>query len=123
MDWRGRKYYVARFSSDAYSMRIGILKNIDSVRLHCPAQSDYKIRISDEVEPRGYYQILIGCKLEDSEIVEYELRKAERNDSCSDWKEIKRDMSTKYLDVCGNEMPYKKCDINPGKRCNHCMDC
>lgn len=123
MDWRGRKYYVARFSCDAYNMRINILKNINSVRLHCPTKHDFNIKLPDEIEARGYYQILIGCNLSNFEAVEYELRKAERNDYGCSWKEIKRDVSKKYFDIYGNEMPYRRCDMNPRKRCNHCMDC
>lgn len=123
MDWRGRKYYVARFSYDAYDMRMDILKNIDGVRLHSPTQHDFNIKLPDEIEPRGYYHVLIGCSINTSESVEYELRKAERRDDYCFRKEIKRDTSKKYFDVCGKEMPYRKCDINPNKRCNHCMDC
>ena len=125
MDWRGRKYYIANFSCEAYDMRINILKNIEGIRLHCPPQNhNSQTKLSDELERRGCYHVLIGCKFEDSEFVEHELRKADRNDKygCS-WKEIKRDISKKYFDINGQEMPYRRCDINPNKRCNHCMDC
>lgn len=123
MDWRGRKYYVARFSYDAYYMRINILKNIDGIKLHSPPQHDFNIKLSDEKEARGYYQVLIGCNNDLYERVEYELRKAEQKDSYSCWKEIKQDTSKKYFDTYDQEMPYRKCDINPNKRCNHCMNC
>lgn len=29
----------------------------------------------------------------------------------------------KYFDILGFEMPYRRCDLNPRKRCNHCMNC
>jgi hypothetical protein len=124
MDWRGRKYYIARFSSDSYNMRINILKNINGVRLHSPTQHNFHIKISDENESRGYYHILIGCTLDASKIVEYELKKATKVDGIHTiWKEIKQDTSKKYFDIYDQEMPYRKCDLNPHKRCNHCMDC
>jgi len=123
MDWRGRKYYTASFSYEAHDMRIEILKNIPKVRLHYSNGSDYSIRFSDETELRGLYHILIGCDCSVSESVEYELRKAQRNDYNSSWIEIHRDTSKKYFDIYGQEMPYRRCDIHPNKRCNHCGDC
>ena len=123
MDWRGRKYYTASFSPEAQDMRVEIIKDIPKVKLHYPGKSDYRDRFPDETEPRGLYRILIGCNYDVSESVEYELRKAERNDDCSSWKEIQRDTSKKYFDIYGQEMPYRRCDINPHKRCNNCGDC
>jgi hypothetical protein len=121
MDWRARRYYVATFSPEAKNMRIQILKLIGKgVTIHfnsgIPKQPD-------EVEERGRYMCIIGCKYGQSEMVEYELRKAERRDCYCFWKEIKRDTSKKYFDVLGREMPYRKCDIYPNKRCNRCMSC
>ena len=91
MDWRGRKYYAARFSSRSYSMRIEIIKNIDGVSIHPLSPMDYNVTMNDEAEPRGYYHILIGCPVGTHEVVEYELNKAVRNDErLSSWKEIKK---------------------------------
>jgi len=105
-------------------MRMEILKNIQGVSLHPPKKNDYRIALPDEIESRGYYHILIGCSFDVHDTVEYELRKAEWNDNgISGWKEIKRDTSKKYYDVCGYEMQYRRCDLNPSKRCNHCMNC
>lgn len=124
MDWRGRKYYIARFSSNSYDMRMNILKHIDGVRLHSPTQHDFNIKIPDEKEPRGYHHILIGCRTDTSEIVEFELKRAKiRDGEFTMWKEVQRDTSKKYFDIYGQEMCYRKCDLNPNKRCNHCMDC
>ena len=121
MDWRGRCYYTVSFDRCSYDMRTEILKNISSVKLHSYRKVEKQ---PDEVEPRMYsYHWLIGCNHNDKEAVEYELRKAERNDYWCKWKEIKRDTSKKYFDIYGQQMPYRKCDINPRKRCNHCGDC
>ena len=123
MDWRDRKYYVVRFSPDSYDMRIRILKNIEGVKLNPSTNHKINTKFPDEKEPRGSYHVLIGCKADIKDIVEFELRKAERNDWCSSWKEVQRDISKKYFDIYGQEMSYRKCDLNPRKRCNHCMDC
>jgi hypothetical protein len=123
MDWRSRKYYVAKFSPESYDMRIEILKNIGEIKLHSPTKCDFNIKLPDEKEPRGHYHVLIGCRIDKKDIVEFELRRAERRDMYSNWKEIQRDTSKKYFDIYGQEMPYRKCDLNPNKRCNHCMDC
>ena len=123
MDWQNRKYYIAKFSKDAYDMRIKIFKDIEGIKLHPSNNYKMNTKFPDEKELRGYYHILIGCKADIKDIVEFELRKAERNDWDSSWKEIQRDISKKYFDIYGQEMPYRKCDLNPRKRCNHCMDC
>lgn len=120
MDWRGRKYYIVTFYFDSYDMRMSFLKLIPNIKFtyykNIPKQRD-------ELEERGNYQFMIGVPNSSSEAVEYELRKAERNDYYCKWKEIKQDLSKKYLDVFGNPIPYRRCDINPSKRCNHCMNC
>jgi len=121
MDWRARKYYVANFSPEAYDMRVKIFKNIDGIKLHNPTKHNFNIKLPDEKEPRGNYHVLIGCNFNIKDIVEFELRKAERLDEYSRWEEIHRDTSKKYYDLFG--LPYRKCDLTPRKRCNHCMDC
>jgi len=68
-------------------MRIKILKNINGVKLH-----PYKDvpKQTDETEERGFYQYLISVPIENFEAVEYELRKAQRNDDRCNFKEIIR---------------------------------
>lgn len=77
MDWRNRKYYCVSFSWEASNMRIRNLKLLDGV----------KIRPNKDAG-RGHYQYLISAPIDCSEAIEYELRKAERNDSWCDWAEI-----------------------------------
>ena len=120
MDWRSRKYYCVSFDWQSKDMRLDILKSIGKIKIR-PYQNIPKQ--PDETEERGHYQFMLGVPHNWSEAIEYELRKAERNDDWCKWKEIKRDMSKKYFDVLGFEMPYRRCDLNPRKRCNHCMDC
>ena len=85
MDWRGRKYYCVRFYWSAIDMRLEILQRMGRVKIH-----PYKdvTKQPDELEERGYYQYLLGVPVELSEVVEYELRKAKRNDLGCTWKEI-----------------------------------
>jgi hypothetical protein len=123
MDWRDRKYYVASFSPEAYDMRMKILKSIEGVKLHSSTNHKINTKFPDEKELRGSYHVLIGCKADIKDIVEFELREAKRNDWWAKWKEVQRDISKKYFDIYGQEMPYRKCYLNPRKRCNHCMDC
>lgn len=76
MDWRSRKYYAATFSIEAQDMRIRHLKLIgNGVKIHFG---------------RDTYLCIIGCNTDQCDAVEYELRKAERNDDYCMWKEIKR---------------------------------
>lgn len=121
MDWRARKYYAVTFSMEAQDMRVRNLKLIGKgITVHfgrdVPKQPD-------EIEERDTYLCVIGCNIDQCDAVEYELRKAERNDDYCMWKEIKRDLSKKYFDVLGNIMPFRRCDLNPNKRCNRCMNC
>lgn len=72
-------------------MRVGILKNIEGITIHPPTQNDYRIAMPDEAEPRGHHHILIGCRIDIHDVVEFELRKAARNDEkLSSWKEVTR---------------------------------
>ena len=92
MDWRDRKYYIVTFCFDSYDMRMSFLKLIPNIKF-----TDYKNipKQRDEVEERGNYQVMIGVPNSSSEAVEYELRKAERNDFYCKWKEIEQDLSKK----------------------------
>lgn len=90
MDWRIRKYYVARFSYENYDYMIWTLKHIDGIKIHCPTQANYNVRFKDESEPRGYYQFLISCNSENSDVLEYELKKSQRHSGYDVWKEIKQ---------------------------------
>ena len=64
--------YRIEFLQCSRDMRIGILKLIDTVVL---------------LEDDGQ-EIVIQCDEEDIDVVEYELRKAKRNDDWCSWKRI-----------------------------------
>lgn len=54
-------------------------------------------RQKDELEERGRYQCLIGCRFDQSEAIEYELKKAKRNDYYCSWREIKEAKKMKEI--------------------------
>ena len=87
MDWRDRKYYCVSFDWTAIDMRIKFLQLLGKVKIrsyqNVPKQPD-------ELEERGRYQYMLGVPVEYADAVEYELRKAERNDDYCIWKEINR---------------------------------
>ena len=121
MDWRGRKYYAVTFSNEAQNMRVRNLKLIGKgITVHFSSGIPKQ---PDEIEKRDFYSCVIGCNINQCDAVEYELRKAERNDYCCMWKKIERDLSNKYLDVLGNIIPFRRCDVDPNKRCDRCMNC
>ncbi len=70
MDKRERNYYLVRFDWRSKDMRIGFIKMISP-------------KIKFRHRENG---LLVSCPKEDSEAVEYELRKAERNDDFCIWR-------------------------------------
>jgi hypothetical protein len=81
MDYRHRNYYLAKIDYFSYDMRIEYFKwAAPSLKIHPPY---YHIRSNhrpqDCINGR-YWQMMLSCKKEDSETLEYELRKAERRD-------------------------------------------
>lgn len=70
MDKRQRNYYSVRFSWQSKDMRMRFIKLISP-----------KIKFHNREN-----ELLISCPKEDSEAVEYELRKAERNDEFCIWR-------------------------------------
>jgi hypothetical protein len=87
MDWRKRTYYCATFDYRANDYRMSVIKNIPGLRVHpnrpMPKQHD-------EITERGNYQYVLSVPVESAETLEYELRKAVRNDDFSKWKKIER---------------------------------
>lgn len=81
MDYRERNYYLARIDYCSYNMRIGIFKiATPSLKIHAPYDH---IKSNGERQDKingRYWQMMLSCRKEDSEALEYELRKAERRD-------------------------------------------
>lgn len=94
MDWRKRKYYTVSFDWTSQDMRLEFLKSLTSGKMKVRTYQDVP-KQTDEMKERGHYQFMISIPAEDAEAVEYELRKAERNDDWCDWKEIVRKVPIK----------------------------
>ncbi len=82
MDYRNRNYYLATIDYTSYDMRLRYYKlAAPSLKIHAPYNH---IKWSDKEKDLlsgSYWQMMLSCKKEDSEALEYELRKAERNDN------------------------------------------
>lgn len=88
MDYRKRNYYLVTISYLSYDMRLNYYRlAAPSLKIHAPYghfkgyDKDYDGVCMKELWCSGYWQIMLSCKKEDSEALEYELRKAERNDN------------------------------------------
>ena len=81
MDYRYRNYYLVNIDSFAYNMRMRYYKlAVPSLKIHPPYYHLKNNKHSQDYIKRRYWQMMLSCKKEDSEALEYELRKAERRD-------------------------------------------
>lgn len=74
MDRRERKYYLVTFNYDSYDMRM------EYTKICCPSRKVHPVKQCWIDIYKDYWQMLMSCKNEHSESLEYELRKAIRND-------------------------------------------
>ena len=80
MDYRERNYYLVTIDYISYDMRLKYYKlAAPSLKIHAPYNHIKNSNSSDRIDGM-YWQMMLSCKKEDSEALEYELRKAERND-------------------------------------------
>ena len=81
MDYRHRNYYLAKLDYLSHNMRIEFFKcAVPSLKIHPPYHHiKNNGRPQDNVNGR-YWQMMLSCRKEESEALEYELRKAERRD-------------------------------------------
>src|SRR5574344_481940 len=95
MDWRNRDYYLVTTDYTSYDMRMNFYRiAAESLKVHQPYnhlphnlyKQDGKFNKYDydgeHVATTGmnYVQAMMSCKKEDSESLEYEFRKGQRND-------------------------------------------
>ena len=85
MDYRHRNYYLVVIDWSSYNMRMLYYKMAaPSLKAHPPYRHFKNGREYDAQNDgaKGHcWQMMLSCKKEDSEALEYELRKAERNDT------------------------------------------
>lgn len=79
MDKRERKYYLVSLAYNSYDMRLRTIQIcVPSLKIHSAKPHNGIIE----------YQQLFSCRKNDSESIEYELRKAERRDGYCLWEEV-----------------------------------
>lgn len=84
MDWRNRRYFAVSFIYYDQNWHISYLASNPKYRVHpfvypprSPGKLGYSLfmrreRFIDERESRGYYNAMIGCRIEDAEdLMEY----------------------------------------------------
>lgn len=85
MDWRERDYYLVKLDNFSYKMRMEYLKwASETIKIHAPynhikAYHPCKSNYDGDhykITGIGYVQFMLSCRKEDSNEVEYELRKA-----------------------------------------------
>lgn len=80
MDYRKRNYYLVTIDYISYDTRLKFYKlATPSLKIHSPYNHVKNICGRDYIDGR-YWQMMLSCKKEDSEALEYELREAERSD-------------------------------------------
>ena len=89
MDYRERNYYLVSISSCALDMRLNYFRIASpTLRIHSPYnhfkenKGQYDGTYLGIQGYNNYWQMMISCRKEDSDALEYELRKAKRNDGC-----------------------------------------
>lgn len=88
MDYRERKYYFVLIEYGSYDMRLRYFHIVaPSLKVHY--MNDYRRRFAKQCDFM-YPNLLLSCRKEDAEDLEYEMRKAERRDSYSTWQEVTR---------------------------------
>lgn len=84
MDYRNRNYYLVTIDYSSYDMRMRYYKlAAPSLKRHAPYghfKNGNKFDSFNDGAKSNCWQMMLSCKKEDSEALEYELRKAERND-------------------------------------------
>ena len=87
MDYRQRNYYLVTIDCCSYDMRMRYFKiAAPSLKIHSPYNQyksnnrEYDSKYTKPLGYGGYWQMMLSCKKEDTEALEYELRKAVRND-------------------------------------------
>jgi hypothetical protein len=79
VDRRERDYYLVSLDYLSYNYRLGQIKIcVPSLKLHDSKKHEITSR----------YQQMFSCRKNESESLEYELRKAERRDRFCDWEKI-----------------------------------
>lgn len=84
MDYRNRNYYLVNIPFFSYDMRIKYFKlAAPSLKIHAPYNHiKWSYKTHDFLNGK-HWQMMISCKKDSSDAIEYELRKMVRNDGCN----------------------------------------
>ena len=86
MDYRHRNYYLVTIDRTSYDMRLRYYKiAAPSLEIHSPYNHFKYNKYKDGYDgmytaTSDYWQMMVSCKKEEAEALEYELNKAERRD-------------------------------------------
>ena len=81
MDYRYRNYYLVNINIFSYNMRMEYFKlAAPSLKIHSPYCHFKNNKYSRDYINGHFWHMMLSCKKEDSESLEYELRKAKRRD-------------------------------------------
>ena len=90
MDYRYRNYYLVTIDYCSYDMRMKYFRIVaPSLKIHSPYNhfksndKEYDGEYTKTLGYGGYWRMMLSCKKEDENALEYELRKAKRNDKYS----------------------------------------
>ena len=88
MDYRKRNYYLVTIMYFSYDTRMHYYRlAAPSLKIHAPynhfknSDKAYDGEFAKKLGYNSYWQMMLSCKKEDSDALEYELRKAERADN------------------------------------------
>lgn len=95
MDYRNRKYYIVQFDYESFDMRKSYFKIASpSIKFHSPynhikGNNTYKNYDTVDLCIRPWY--MISCREDESRLLQLEMEKASRNDSCFNYRELTRE--------------------------------
>ena len=96
MDYRRRNYYLVKFDWSSKDMRLEYLKiACEKLKIHAPynhIRINTRDSIAESNENVFFPEMMISCLKEDSEAVEYELRKSERRDKYSKFVKLTKEI-------------------------------
>lgn len=84
MDYRNRNYYLVKLDPFSHEMRMEYFHwAAPSLKEHGAYRHIKGAEYPHDIVNNQRWQMMLSCRKEDSEALEYELRKAERRDDCS----------------------------------------
>lgn len=92
MDYRNRKYYLVTLSSSSYDIRLNHFKMfIPTLKISEPYNHFKNGKSYDGENTNKYWQMMISCRNEHAEALEYELNKDKRqNEKYSYFMELNK---------------------------------